>query len=138
MKNFSYLLAYSLLLFPLSTYANSNETEKTKAKEIQKYPFSSTVMLDRFANFLANVKSASLSEFTREKLEKAFQVPMEDVVMEDGSVIPDIISNYGNTGLTTDNARFFIEVTNEKKRKVFNLSFQPIQKKWQILLRHGL
>ncbi len=95
-------------------------------------------MLDRFANFLANVKSASLSEFTREKLEKAFQVPMEDVVMEDGSVIPDIISNYGNTGLTTDNARFFIEVTNEKKRKVFNLSFQPIQKKWQILLRHGL
>ena len=135
MKIFSYLLAYSLLLFSLSTYANSNEK---KAKEIKKYPFSSTVMLDRFADFLANVKSASLSEFTREKLEKAFQVPMEDVVMEDGSVIPDIISNYGNTGLTTDNARFFIEVTNEKKRKVFNLSFQPIQKKWQILLRHGL
>ena len=114
-KIFSYLLAYSLLLFPLSTYANSNETEKTKAKEIQKYPFSSTVMLDRFADFLANVKSPSLSEFTREKLEKVFQVPMEDVVMEDGSVIPDMISHYGNTGFTTDNARFFIEVSNEKK-----------------------
>ena len=112
MKKFSYLLAYSLLLFPLSTYANSNET---KAKEIKKYPFSSTVMLDRFADFLANVKSASLSEFTREKLEKAFQVPMEDVVMEDGSIISDMISNYGNTGLTADNARFFIEVSNEKK-----------------------
>ena len=124
-KIFSYLLAYSLLLFSLSTYANSNEK---KAKEIKKYPFSSTVMLDRFADFLANVKSASLSEFTREKLEKAFQVPMEDVVMEDGSIISDIISNYGNTGLTADNARFLIEVSNEKKRKVFNLTFQPIQK----------
>ena len=135
MKKFSYLLSYSFLFFSLSTYANSNET---KTKEIQKYPFSSTVMLDRFADFLANIKSASLSEFTREKLEKVFQVPMEDVVMEDGSVIPDMISHYGNTGFTTDNARFFIEVSNEKKRKVFNLSFQPIQKKWQILLRHGL
>ena len=126
MKKFSYLLAYSLLLSPLSTYANPSKAEETK--EIQKYSFSSTVMLDRFADFLANVKSASLSEFTREKLEKAFQVPMEDVVMEDGSVIPDMISHYGNTGFTTDNARFFIEVSNEKKRKVFNLTFQPIQK----------
>ena len=44
MKNFSYLLAYSLLLFPLSTYANSNETEKTKAKEIQK-----SIFLNRYA-----------------------------------------------------------------------------------------
>ena len=128
MKNFSYLLAYSLLLFPLSTYANSNETEKTKAKEIQKYPFSSTVMLDRFADFLANVKSPSLSEFTREKLEKVFQVPMEDVVMEDGSVIPDMISHYGNTGFTTDNARFFIVVSNDKKHIRFFFTFHPIQK----------
>ena len=126
MKKFSYLLAYSLLLFPLYTYANPSKAEETK--EIQKYSFSSTVMLDRFADFLANVKSASLSEFTREKLEKAFQVPMEDVVMEDGSVIPDMISHYGNTGLTTDNARFFIEVSNEKKHKRFYLTFQPIQK----------
>ncbi|MFC2292970.1 MAG: hypothetical protein ACFNLD_07050, partial [Kingella oralis] len=36
MKKFSYLLSYLLLLLPLSIYANSTETEKTKVKEIQK------------------------------------------------------------------------------------------------------
>lgn len=36
MKKFSYLLSYLLLLLPLSIYANSPETEKTKVKEIQK------------------------------------------------------------------------------------------------------
>ena len=73
MKKFSYLLSYLLLLLPLSIYANSTETEKTKVKEIQKNQkqVSYDYLMERMVNLIkvltTKKKHRAISQYFRTK-----------------------------------------------------------------------
>lgn len=120
MKNFSYLLACSLLLFPLSIYANSTETEKIKVKETQKNQkqVSYDYLMEQMVNLIKVLTTKKNIGLSPNILEQNFGLPVEN--MTKNKLNSDIIEEYGAIGTTSNNINYYFggrkEIFQKKKR----------------------
>ena len=128
MKKFSYLLSYLLLLLPLSIYANSTETEKTKVKEIQKNQkqVSYDYLMERMVNLIKVLTTKKNIGLSPNILEQNFGLPVED--MTKNKLSSNIIEEYGAIGITSNNINYYFggrkEIFQKRNAYIYELSFQ--------------